>query len=93
MPVARKLWQLMVGGSPARRLTIWNTICLFIRVPLSRDFVMSTAWKRGALGDSQRPVASMYSPRYSTSLWCAGTWCSLPPFSWSRNVRWWLLRR
>ena len=23
-------------------------------------------------GDSQRPVASMYSPRYSTSRWCAG---------------------
>ena len=68
MPVARKLWQLMVGGSPAllaRRLTIWKTICLFIRVPLSRDFVMSTAWNRGSFGMSQRPVASMYSPRYS----------------------------
>ena len=54
MPVARKLWQLMEGGRPAllaRRLTIWNTICLFIRVPLSRDFVMSTAWNRGAFGD------------------------------------------
>ena len=75
MPVARKLWQLMVGGRPAllaRRLTIWNTICLFIRAPLSRDFVMSTAWNRGDLGECQRPVASMYSPRYSTSLWCAG---------------------
>ena len=54
MPVARKLWQLMVGGSPARlarRLTIWNTICLFMRAPLSRDFVMSTAWNRGDLGE------------------------------------------
>ena len=58
MPVARKLWQLMVGGRPAllaRRLTIWNTICLFIRAPLSRDFVMSTAWNRGDLGECQRP--------------------------------------
>ena len=40
MPVARKLWQLTVDGSPAalaRRLTIWKTICLFIRVPFKRD--------------------------------------------------------
>ena len=36
------------GPPDARRLTIWNTICLFIRAPLSRDFVMSTAWNRGA---------------------------------------------
>ena len=84
MPVARKLWQLIVGGRPAlraRRLTIWKTICLFMRAPLSLDLVMSTAWNRGALGELQRLVASMYSPRYSMSLWCAGTWCSFPPFS------------
>ena len=39
IPVARKLWQLTMDGSPtalARRLTIWNTICLFMRVPFRR---------------------------------------------------------
>ena len=43
MPVTRKLWHLMVGGSPAllaRCLTIGKTICLLIWVPLSRDLVM-----------------------------------------------------
>ena len=60
MPVARKLWQLIVGGSPAllaRRLIIWKTICLFMRVPLSRDLVTSSAWNMGALGERRWPVA------------------------------------
>ncbi len=90
IPVARKLWQLTVGGSPAalaRRLTIWSAICLFMRVPFRRDLVMSSAWNIGAFGVCHRPVASMYSPSYSTSLWRAGTWYCLPPFSCGRNTR------
>ena len=54
MPVARKLWQFIVGGSPAllaRRLIIWKTICLFMRVPLSRDLVTSSAWCLGLWTD------------------------------------------
>ena len=41
----------------------------------------------GAMLMVKLPVASMYS----TILWCAGTWCTLPPFSCSRNVPWWLV--
>ena len=96
MPVARKLWQLMDGGSPAllaRRLTIWNTICLFIRVPLSRDFVMSTAWNRGDFGRVPETLWRPCTPRGTRPAGgVPGTWCSLPPFSCNRNVRWWLLR-
>ena len=71
MPVARKLWQLTVGGSPAalaRRLTIWSTICLFMQVPFKRELVMSSAWNSGAFGVCQRPVGSRYSPRHLTRL-------------------------
>ena len=80
-------------GRQTRRRTIWGAICLFMHVPFKRDLVMSRLWNSGAFGVSQRPVASMYSPRCSTSLWRAGTWCSLPPFSWSRNMSWWLETR
>ena len=76
MPVARKLWQVDGWGQPGTPGASPDHLEDDLPVhpgalePGLRDV---DRLEQGAFGEYQRPVASMYSPRYSTSRWCAGT--------------------